>query len=89
MESMSDPETNIGLPGEDRGHPPCPKCGGASARIAYGLIYPPSADDRKMQPDTDRFWKRVHAGEIVLGGCVIGSEKWKCHECEHRWPDHD
>ena len=58
-------------------------CGGKSARIADGLIDPPSKEKREKDP----FWKSVRSGEIVLRGCCMGPWKWSCKQCMHEWPD--
>lgn len=62
-----------------KAYPPCPNCGGESARIVYGL-----PDPSALEEGSD-FRKRIDAGEITLGGCVVEAEKWFCRECKCRW----
>jgi hypothetical protein len=54
----------------------CPTCGGAAVRIAYGLPGP-------------KMMMAAEAGEVVLGGCVIGRNPdpaWQCRtDPAHRW----
>ena len=35
----------------------------------------------------DHLWKRIRAGEVILGGCLRDSWDWLCYECDHRWTD--
>jgi hypothetical protein len=53
---------------------PCPRCGGASLRIVYGL----------PTPELEREARR---GRVVLGGCGIdGTEPTRqCRACGHEW----
>ena len=37
--------------------------------------------------EQDPLWKRVRAGDVILGGCNVEPWNWQCHECGHRWPD--
>jgi hypothetical protein len=59
----------------------CPRCNsGRVAAILYGL------------PDFgDELDRRLEAGEIVLGGCVVHRDDpaWHCRDCEHRWGELD
>jgi len=47
--------------------PPCPKCGGASKPIVYGL-------------PSDAMYEAKDRGEIVFGGCIItdDSRAYRC-----------
>ena len=62
-----------------KANPSCPNCGRESARIVYGL-----PDPSALEEGSD-FRKRIDAGEITLGGCVVEAEKWFCRECKYRW----
>jgi hypothetical protein len=54
----------------------CPNCGSLKiARILYGLI-------DELTPDLERDLKEE---KVVLGGCVIGKEKWECVDCGNRF----
>ncbi|GAA4126505.1 hypothetical protein [Actinomadura keratinilytica] len=56
--------------------PPCPHCGGRLAPIRYGL------------PDfSEELERALDAGEIVLGGCELASERWGCPQCGGRYVD--
>lgn len=59
----------------------CPKCGSKKvAAILYGL------------PDfSDELERKLDAGEVVLGGCIISDDDplWRCVECQHRWGDRE
>ena len=35
----------------------------------------------------NHLWKRIRAGEVILGGCLRDPWDWVCYECEHRWAD--
>ncbi|WP_119726675.1 hypothetical protein [Thermomonospora amylolytica] len=61
----------IETPGED-GHPLCPRCGCRVAPLRYG------------RPGLDLV-RRAEAGELVLGGCVIGDARWSCTWCNARY----
>ena len=37
--------------------------------------------------ENDPLWKRVRAGEVILGGCVVSPTKWVCRKCGHEWPE--
>jgi hypothetical protein len=52
----------------------CPRCGGVSVHIAYGL---PSREGREA----------ARRGEIVFFGCVIGPNdpEWWCKACRDKW----
>ena len=57
----------------------CPEC--ESVKIAvfqYGLPTPEliEAMDKMEKRKKDRF---------ILGGCVVKSEKYFCHQCKHHW----
>jgi hypothetical protein len=54
---------------------PCPSCGsGSVARILYG------------EPDpTPELQARMSAGEVLLAGCIMGSETLYCNNCETRF----
>lgn len=72
---MSEAEGNEPSPGQQDDR--CPDCGsGKVARILYGL---PEFDDELE--------RKIEAGEVVLGGCVItGDDPTRCYlECRHRW----
>ena len=52
----------------------CPKCdSNRIARIQYGLPI-----------DSEKLWKDINEGRIVLGGCVIHGDdpSWQCMECK-------
>ena len=55
----------------------CPQCGSEKvAGILYGL---PSFDEGLE--------RRLHAGEVVLGGCTITDDDplWHGLDCRHHW----
>ena len=61
--------------------------------VAPGLVhvlnpvaFAKAAEHSVEEWEQDPLWQRVRTGEVVLGGCVVGPWKWKCHECGHRWP---
>ena len=52
----------------------CPRCGDSHVRrIVYGM---PS---QELEMD-------AAAGEIVLGGCMVGPQRWSCGACSYQWP---
>jgi hypothetical protein len=55
----------------------CPKCG--SERVADILYVLPIF--------SDELERKLDAGEVVLGGCVVTGDdpSWHCVECGHRW----
>ncbi len=61
-------------------NPPCPQCGGDSARISYGYPLPP---EQMLVRD----WLRMLAGEITSShGCVVYFDiVWHCNDCGHEW----
>ena len=59
---------------EDKLPTHCPRCGkGKVRRIVYGMPGP------EMEID-------AAAGEIVLGGCMVGPQRWDCGSCSYQWP---
>ena len=59
---------------EDKLPTHCPRCGrGKVRRIVYGMPGP------EMEVD-------AAAGEIVLGGCMVGPQRWDCRSCSYQWP---
>ncbi|GAA3959253.1 hypothetical protein GCM10023085_47050 [Actinomadura viridis] len=51
----------------------CPRCGGAAAPVLYGLPGP-------------EMFEAAERGEIVLGGCEVGPERWWCGTCARYLP---
>lgn len=47
----------------------CPRCGGKIARIQYGL------------PTPEALEKAKHRDDIILGGCCVGEEAYRCRKC--------
>ena len=57
----------------------CPECDNDKiAVITYGL---PTQDMCEMIEKMEKKKK----DRFILGGCVIKSEKYFCHQCKHRW----
>ena len=54
--------------------PNCPRCGGVSVPIQYGL------GDQRMYQAAER-------GEIALGGCCLSDDDpaWSCTQCKLRF----
>jgi hypothetical protein len=62
-------------------NPPCPMCGGASARVTYG--YPLMTDEMSL-----RWLLPILAKEATWShGCVLAGERWECNVCRHEWGD--
>jgi hypothetical protein len=78
---MNQESTKPSISGEASGdkNPPCPLCGGKSARLVYGLFFYGTDD---MPP---ALLNELRSGEARLGGCVVGPELWHCNSCDHRW----
>ena len=57
----------------------CPECDTDKiAVITYGL---PTQDMREVIEKMEKKKK----DQFILGGCVVKSEKYFCHQCKHRW----
>lgn len=58
----------------------CPMCkSDSTATIMYGLITP------EERANTDSFYEVLREQKKVLGGCVVGPERFYCYSCGHRW----
>ena len=58
----------------------CPKCkSDSTATIMYGLLTP----DERANPDS--FQDVMRQQKMVVGGCIVRSEKYYCYNCGHRW----
>ncbi len=62
-----------------RGNPPCPRCGGNSTRLAYGLPFP-----RFVCDPLQTLWREAHEYTFV-GCCVDLSREWRCRHCGREW----
>jgi hypothetical protein len=67
----------------------CPTCGGAVAKIVYGLIDIAAVIEPQKgttEPtDVSEFRNQLRDGDVTLGGCMVGHDKWECRSCGHRW----
>lgn len=54
----------------------CPKCGSDNiSKILYG----------EVGPLDDELLRKLKEDNVVLGGCCVGPEKWKCIKCGHKF----
>jgi hypothetical protein len=65
--------------------PPCPRCGGESVHIVYGLINW-TAYFSYAGPKLYTYLAEQYAGRTEYPGCIGGPEKFRCTRCGHGWP---
>ena len=65
---------------DDRNDSICPRCKSDSiATIMYGLL------SERERENPDSFQEEMRKQRMVAGGCIIGTEKYSCYNCGHRW----
>jgi hypothetical protein len=65
--------------------PLCPRCGGESIHIVYGLI-DWTAHFSYAGPQLYAYLAEKYAARTKYPGCFAGPEKFCCTRCRHGWP---